>query len=437
MPPYQRENGQWYSNFWAPDPEKPGSRRRYRQPLGIVPTKKAAEVAERQLRAQIEAQAAGAPTSSHPAPSPSASPSRPANPELPSASFSGLAAKWLEVAIAPKRKPKTYQFYEYICRVWLVPYFGDREASSITPVDVEALQAYVAKTPRKKNNDDGEKAPPGPKTNNEILGCLSSMLATAKRWRYLHSNPCDDVGRMSVPRAKLAFYNAQDAARWLTTCERLEPDWYGFFLTGFRTGLREGELFALRVEDVDLNARRLTVRSTYGAAARRHETTGQAIPVHVEGTTKSGHDRTVGISPMLGEVLRAHIGMRKVGLVFSRAAREDGDAHLRLSNILGPWRRVTAAAKLPAYTIHAMRHSFASQLVMASVPLSHVQALLGHSTIKMTERYAHLAPGFASGHVDVLDTIPVTPGRPSSTSGASRPGKVVGVTGFEPVAPTV
>ena len=437
MPPYQRENGQWYSSFWAADPTTPGARRRYRQPLGDVRTRKEAEAAERRLHAEIEAQAAGRPATSRAGPSRSESPGPPVVPDLPSASFSGLAAKWLEVAVAPKRKPKTYQFYEYICRVWLVPYFGDREASSITPVDLEALQAHIARTPRRKNNEAGEKAPPGPKTNNEILGCLSSMLATAKRWRYLRSNPCDDVDRMAVPRARLAYYNAHDTARWLATCQQIEPDWYAFFLAGFRTGLREGELFALRVDDVDLDARQLTVRRTYGAAAEREEGTGRAVPVYLEGTPKSGNERVVGISGMLVDVLRGHLGMRKAGHVWSRRARNDGDAHLRLSNIVGPWRRVTEAAGLPAYSIHAMRHSFASQLVMAGVPLTHVQALLGHSTIKMTERYAHLAPGFASGHVDVLDTVPVTPGRPNSTSGASRPNKVVGVTGFEPVTPTV
>lgn len=87
-----------------------------------------------------------------------------------------------KVAIAPpKKKPKAYQSYEYLCRIWLVPYFGDREASTIGPADVEAFQAYMAKTPR------GRETPPGPKTINKALGCLSSMSASA--------NVCQSSGR--------------------------------------------------------------------------------------------------------------------------------------------------------------------------------------------------------------------------------------------------
>jgi integrase len=430
--PYKHDNGTWYSDFRSPDPET-GRPRRWRLSLGPeVRTAKEAEVAERRLQAGIEAGAvpAQAVPSSHSTP---AVPARPASPDLPSAPFSGLAARWLEVAIAPKKKPKTYTSYEYLCRIWLVPFFGDREASTIGPADVEALQAHMRKTPRAK----GKGTPPGPKTINEAIGCLSSMYSTAIRWRYVKVNPCDGVDRLGVPEAPIEYYDAEETARWLTRCARTEPAWYSLFYTGFRTGLREGELFALRAEDIAADFSRIDVRRTYGAAAEREEGTGRAAAGYFEVTPKSNKGRTVGISPLLADVLRAHLGTRRTGLVWSVPPREDGDAHVRLSVVLGAWERVTAAVGLPRYSLHSMRHSFASQLVMAGVPLAHIQALLGHSTIRMTERYAHLAPGFASGHVGVLDTGPDTRTAPNHDYAGSRPLGVVGVTGFEPVAPTV
>jgi site-specific recombinase XerD len=76
---------------------------------------------------------------------------------------------------------------------------------------------------------------------------------------------------------------------------------------------------------------------------------------------------------------------------------------VRRETLLHPWKRVTRASGLKAITPHDMRHSFASQLVMLGAPLAHVQELLGHSTIAMTQRYAHLAPGTTAPWVALLD----------------------------------
>ena len=317
----------------------------------------------------------------------------PSQAALPSAAFSGFADHWLKVAIAPKRKGRTWLLYEYICRIWLVPFFRDRELSTITPMDVEALQAHVATADHSKTT--GRKRRPGPKTNNEVIGCLSSMLGTAVRWRYLTANPCDGVSRLGVPPPPLDFYDAVQTAAWLATCEHVAPDWHAFFFVAFRTGLREGELFALRVEDLDLASGRANVLRSYGLVGRSQ---------YGESSPKSGKARTVGLTPSTVAVLRHHLGARSSGLVFA-ASRADGDRHLLRQMLLAPWNRVTKAAKLKPMTLHGMRHSYASQLVMAGVPLPVVQALLGHSTIRMTERYAHLGPGHASSFVGVLDTV--------------------------------
>ena len=104
------------------------------------------------------------------------------------------------------------------------------------------------------------------------------------------------------------------------------------------------------------------------------------------------------ISPGLREVLVGHRHLRGP-LVF---CHEDGSM-LSRDQVKRVLPRACRLAGLRSVQWHVLRHSFASQLVMAAVPLKVVQELLGHSTIEMTMRYAHLAPDAKIDAVAVLD----------------------------------
>ena len=111
------------------------------------------------------------------------------------------------------------------------------------------------------------------------------------------------------------------------------------------------------------------------------------------------------MAPRLIDILKDHRHL-KGKLVFSRP----NGAHLTRDIVKHPFDRVTRAAGLHRIRIHDTRHSFASQLVMAGVPLKAVAELLGHSETRITERYAHLAPAALQSYVDVLDVMPMTAG---------------------------
>jgi integrase len=174
-------------------------------------------------------------------------------------------------------------------------------------------------------------------------------------------------------------------------------------------GLRLGELYGLRWADIGLDARRLSVMRSYGNA-----------------TTKGKDQRHLGLHSELEPILRAWKVLcppTEEGLVFPvkghKGYRMGYAGRLRVAT-----RALHRAAdtREPAKSDHILRHSFASHAVMSGVPLDTVQALLGHTTPAMTQRYAHLAPGYLREAVDAVtfhvSTTPAPVAPPNGTATA-------------------
>jgi integrase len=155
-------------------------------------------------------------------------------------------------------------------------------------------------------------------------------------------------------------------------------------LLSINTGLRRGEVFNLKWVDINFQRMILTV---------------------VGATAKSGSTRHI---PLNKEALATLEGWKKqspsdAGHVF--IGKNGG----RFDNVCTSWETVLSDAGIREFRWHDMRHHFASMLVMNGVDLNTVRELLGHGDIKMTLRYAHLAPQVKADAVAKLDLV--RPGR--------------------------
>lgn len=147
-------------------------------------------------------------------------------------------------------------------------------------------------------------------------------------------------------------------------------------LLSLNTGMRQGELFSLAWESVDLNLKTITVLAS-----------------HSKGNTT----RTIPLNNEALAVLTAIKPDPAMGLVFKSPVTGE-----RFNNVKKAWAEVTKAAGLTGLRWHDLRHDFASQLVLRSVPLFTVQKLLGHANSRMTQRYAKLAPSALNDAVNKL-----------------------------------
>jgi integrase len=246
-------------------------------------------------------------------------------------------------------------------------------------------------------------------TVNRDLAALKAAISKAVEWDVLEQHPLSKVKLSKVDTGGIVRYLSDKERGALLAALRQREDnkkadrakanvWrrernypelpnlddQSFFdhlqptvIISLNTGLRQGELLSLNWSDVNIPGQQLSIR---GANAKSGKT--RHIPLNSDATMalrrwrQQSSDSNVLVFP----------GVKGKKIVAVKTA----------------WARLLKAAKLENFRWHDMRHDFASRLVMAGVDLNTVRELLGHSDIKMTLRYAHLAPEHKATAVEKL-----------------------------------
>lgn len=198
---------------------------------------------------------------------------------------------------------------------------------------------------------------------------LASAFEKAVQWRYLPENPFRKVQKPHVRETIPAYFTEREFRLLLSVIE--DRDFRELCVTGLLTGLRLGELLALKWSDVDFAGKVLLVRNS--------ETF----------TTKTRKNRVVPMNEDLCRLLRERKESLSVEseLVF----HSQGGRALKEGTVSQRFKRCVRRAGLnDKLKFHSLRHSFASALVASGVSLFAVQKLLGHTTGKTTEIYSHL-----------------------------------------------
>lgn len=312
--------------------------------------------------------------------------------------FDAYATDWLRrhTTLAQNRASSTAEKETHL-RNHLIPFFGSTPIDEIDKPRILDLVEHLShkkvsnhqvdkKSTKKKPPEDAGGRTLSPKTIRNILQNLARMLRSAKEWGRLAALP--DFPKVKVPKSKFDFLTEGEALKLLAACrddeDRLE------FQFALDTGARVSEQMAIEWGDFDFTRHTVTIR--------------RQLYKGVLGPTKTGGERTIPLTPAL-EALLQRVGAARQADEIEKTGRSKGykaddrifvDAEFgrsrTYSHFVGGMRRVRAAAKLRHLGWHGLRHSFASQLVMRGCPLMMVRDWLGHSTIKMTEKYSHLAP---------------------------------------------
>lgn len=299
---------------------------------------------------------------------------------------------WLET-IRQRVRPSTWRGYETNVRVYLVPAVGRVELGRLSPSDVERMTAELIGSGR------------APRTAAMARTILRRALADAQRDSQVHRNAAALARPPHVATRSLEAgrdYLDGDQLRRLMSACRVHP--IGpLVIVAASTGLRLGEILGLAWSDVDLESGTLAVRRSL---ARTHD--GWALS---EPKTKRSR-RTIDLPRATRTALERQSELQAIAQDDAGAAWQDRDGLVFTDAIGRPrsgsevnhaFHRILTAADLPSIPFHGLRHSAATAMLAAGVPLKTVSDHLGHSTIVVTaDRYAG---GSAPGRREAANAI--------------------------------
>jgi integrase len=234
---------------------------------------------------------------------------------------------------------------------------------------------------------------------------FKSALKNAVRKHIVPMNVCENVDPPTAIHREIHPLDEQQANAFLLAAR---GEWQeALFILALRTGMRQGELLALKWQDVDLERRTLLVR----ASLRRVKGGGFEFNPP---KTKAGR-RTITLTPTVIDALKAHRARQAEERLFLGAAWQDNGLvfpstigtpqdQARLAAIL--FRRVLDKAGLPHIRFHDLRHTCATLLLMRGIDANTVKDLLGHANISITLGvYGHVLPNMRDRVAEMMDTI--------------------------------
>jgi integrase len=315
---------------------------------------------------------------------------------------------WLENVAVGTIKATTFQEYEAVLRNHANPLLGSRPLAKINRKMIRELIAL-----KKKEGYDQN-------TIKNILAPIRGIFNHAIDEGAAYMNPAARLGKQTKVNAgqiekKIDPLSREEVGAMLETAADTLPHLYPFFLCAPRTGIRLGELIALKGIDVDFRGRFIHVQRNLARGAIT--------------TPKNGKTRKVDMSAKLAEVLDAMLSKRRAAALEKEMQKEPGErrdaaavvnavmedwlfetpagTQLDPSNVRKVFNKLLTAAKLRRVRFHDLRHTFASLLLAQGESLAYVKDQMGHSSINVTvDVYGHLVPGGNRAAVDKLDELP-------------------------------
>ena len=304
--------------------------------------------------------------------------------------------RWLKDYAQPNVAAKTFERYAEIARKHLIPHLGHFSLAKLHPLHIQEYYSYALEQGRRDN-----KGGLSPQTVLHHHRLLRGALHQAVRWQLVVRNAADAVQPPRPRHKEVRALDDGETAKLLETAKstRLHMP----VLLALTTGLRRGEILALRWADLDLDAGSLAVR-------RSLQQTAGGLSFK---EPKSAHSRRVVALPAITiDALKRHRSAQAQEKLRAGASYTDGDLVYPMEDGR-PWQpsslthsfvALVRKVGISGFRFHDLRHSHATQLLRQGVHPKIVSERLGHSTVGLTlDVYSHVLPSMQAEAAALMD----------------------------------
>ena len=248
---------------------------------------------------------------------------------------------------------------------WWDSCLGSYSLADITPALIAEYRDKLAKAPTPRG------AFHTPATVNRYLAVLSHLFTMAiKEWGWIDDNPLRKVTKPKEPRGRIRFLSDDERVRFLEECKKSESQYlYTSVVLALSTGGRRMEILGLTWKDVDFNRGVITLHETKNGERRLLPLAGHALEL-MQQLSKIRHVKCNLVFP--GKDLKKPVDLRT------------------------PFDNALKRAEITDFRWHDLRHCCASYLAMSGASLAEIAEILGHKTLQMVKRYAHLSDAHTS-----------------------------------------
>ena len=291
-------------------------------------------------------------------------------------------ASFVDVYFADKSgelKERSMKNKKYMIDSHVIPYLGDKKMNEVAPADIIAWQNEI----RSKNFSESYQ--------RMLQNQVTALFTHAQRIYNLSNNPCKKVkkiGRSDVRR--LEFWTYEEYQKFIATFEKGTRSYLMFEIL-FWTGMREGEMLALAMEDIDLVNKQIHITKTYYRANKKDIITEPKTDNSV---------RTIEIPDFLAKEIEDY---------WRRLYQYPKDERLFpvvAEAVQHTMKRHIVKAGIKKIDVHSLRHSHCAYLIKQGVQPLIIKERLGHKDIKITlNTYGHLYPNEQKKVASLLDNL--------------------------------